>query len=294
MNNPKVAREAGSKQGSSASNSWFNRKRVFQLGALIGLLAGSSAVLGGGWMYLSVTKNTLAVRDGRLAFSEVNSTDINSVNDESTVVSEDSIDAGGDSVVIDGDASSVSNDSYADGVNSPLITGDNNVVNISNQELPGFDAEKGYTLSPPDLARYSKASDLQPDSFLRDSSDHRMIDFERNEVTIGGKIYTSYFLVSPYAEASRFVFRLEGSQEAALFQFGLPDLVSGNETSDTYTVRILVDGELLWAGECKRSQGSQLVSVPLDMPGAESLVIEVTSNSGSNDPLHFITAQLLN
>ncbi|WP_446346123.1 NPCBM/NEW2 domain-containing protein [Coleofasciculus sp. F4-SAH-05] len=111
-------------------------------------------------------------------------------------------------------------------------------------------------------------------------------------IVILGKIYKSFFRVSYYSNNSRFVFKLDGNQKAALLQFGLPDLTSGNTSAGSYVVKIFADGELLWAGECQRSQGRQIISVPVDIPGATALTIEVTSNGNNDKALYFTEAQL--
>ena len=78
-----------------------------------------------------------------------------------------------------------------------------------------------------------------------------------------------------------------------MLQFGLPDLSAGSTSQGVYIVKISSDGQPLWAGECKRSQGNQILSVPLDVSGKRTLAIEVTSNRNNESSLFFTRASVL-
>jgi len=268
---------------------WFTCTRSFQLGLVLGVAAGIGLSAAGSLGYLYVTKDSASVRDGQLTFNKPTTT--------TTTQNNPSVEGSGNSRADNGGVANSGDNSETSGSrdNSPSIKGNDNVVTLnitSNRELPGFDEERGYSAPPSDLSKYTKASDLQPDSLMQQASDLRQIDFEKNDIVILGKIYPSFFYVKEYAEESRFVFRLDGTQNAALLQFGLPDLTSAGTASGVYEVRISADDQLLWAGECKRSQGRQIISVPLDIPRAETLTIEVTSNTQNESPLYFTEARL--
>jgi len=245
-------------------------------------------------VYLFLTRDTLAIRDGQLVFNKPTTTTSNQENlnpqgDKNAV-------ANNQSTANSGDGSQTARDpngSFNRGDNSPSVMGNNNNVTIiSNRDLPGYDGKSGFLAPPSDLSQYTKSSDFQPDAFVRQASDANNIRFDKQKVIILGKVYTSFFDVSPYANESRFVFELDGSQKAALLQFGLPDLASGSTSSGTYIVKILADGQALWAGECKRSQGRQIISVPISIPGAKTLTVEVSSNGQNDSRLYFTEARL--
>lgn len=268
---------------------WFTRTRAFQLGLVLGVAAGIGLSAAGSLGYLYVTKDSASVRDGQLTFNKPTTT--------TTTQNNPSVEGDGNSLADNGGVANSGDNSEVSGSrnNSPSIKGNDNVVTFnitSNRELPGFDEESGYIAPPSDLSKYTKASDLQPDSLMQEASDLRHIEFEKNDIVILGKVHPSFFHVSTYAKESRFVFRLDGTQNAALLQFGLPDPRSTNTTSGAYTVKISADGQLLWGGECKRSQGHQIISVPLDIPRAQTLTIEVTSNEQNESRLYFTEARL--
>lgn len=269
-----------SQQQNSTKLSWFDRKRVFQIGLILGLSAGIGVSALGGFGYLQLTKDSVSVRDGQLFFSKY-------TNTNNTVASN-----GG--VANSGSNSQVSRDNSSNNTsNSPEIKGNYNTITIvSNRDLPGF-SEKGYSAPPPDLSKYSQASNFQLDKLVSGSSDTGRIDFGKKEIVILGKQYTSSFDVRYDANSSRFVFQLDGTQKAALIQFGLPDLKSGNGSTGAYTVKIYGDGKLLWTGECQRSRDSQIISTSLSIPEVKLLTIEVTSNGQNDSNIFFTSAQLL-
>lgn len=77
----------------------------------------------------------------------------------------------------------------------------------------------------------------------------------------------------------------------------MKDLEQGRSNL-TYLVRISVDGKELWVKERQFSQKQQIRSVPLDVPGATSIVIEYAiSELGGMPkydppPLYFTNAEL--
>ena len=261
-------------------------------------ILGAGVMGGGGYLYLLLTQNNLSVRDGKLVSSTTNfiESDIDKITE---IEAKESFigDIGQEGLAVIGESTTITrDDQQVNGDGSASIQGDYNNINIiTNQELPGFDKAQGYTdtSTPPDLSRYDQGNDLKQDSLIRDASDYRKIDFEEEIVSIAREIRKSYFRIDADVDASNFIFQLEGSQKAALFQFGLADLISGTNTSTVYTIKFFADGELLWAGECRRSQDSQIISVPLEIPGVRTLVIEVTNNSSPIDDLYFTQALLL-
>jgi hypothetical protein len=260
-------------------------KISFRIGLFLGILAGTGFSAGGGFLYLLVSQDALTVKNGQIGLSKsVNTT--TSTNNGSTVASN-----GG--VANNGSNSQVGRDnSFNKNGNNPEIKGNYNTITIvSNLDLPGF-SETGYSTPPPDLSKYSQASHFL-DKLIRGSSDAEKIDFGKKEIVILGKQYTSSFDVSSYANASRFVFQLDGTQKAALIQFGLPDLTSGNGSTGAYTVKIYGDGKEIWAGECQRGKNSQIISTSLSIPDVKLLTIEVTSNTYQQNNLFFTSTQLL-
>jgi hypothetical protein len=166
---------------------------------------------------------------------------------------------------------------------------------INNNELPGYFPDQGFQAPPSDLSRFKKASLLLDDMVV---SGDRYIRFLKGSLLIRGKLYEPIFGLSGKSDERRVGFELDGSQQGLLLQFGLQDLESG-DTNLTYLVRLSVDGELLWAGECKYGQNSQIISVPLSIPGAKTIVIEyyITEEGGfpsyNYPPLYFTKADLL-
>jgi hypothetical protein len=281
----------------SPTTSWLSPKRIFQLGLTLGLASGIGVSTLGGFSYLQFTKDSVSVEDGQLSFSKsvsnttiaTSTTERQSPHDNGNTVATD----GG--VANSGSNSQVARDnSLNKNGNNPEIKGNYNTVTIvSNRELPGF-SEKGYSTPPPDLSKYSQASNFQLDKLIAGSSDAGRIDFGKKEIIILGKKYTSAFDVSYYANASRFVFQLDGTQKAALIQFGLPDVKSGSgSTAGAYTVKIYGDGKEVWTGECQRGRNSQIISTSLSIPEVKLLTIEVTSNQQNDSNLFFTSAQLL-
>ncbi|GET43309.1 hypothetical protein [Microseira wollei] len=165
----------------------------------------------------------------------------------------------------------------------------------NNNELPGYFPEKGFTAPPSDLSRFKKANLLLKDMVI---SGDNYINFVKGSILISGKLYSPVFRLRGDTNEQRVGFQLDGSQKGLLLQFGQQDLSAG-DTNLTYLVRISIDGKLLWAGECKYGQNNQIISVPLGIPGATSLVIEysITEQGGfysyNSPPLYFTRAELL-
>lgn len=274
----------------------FNQKAMFYIGLFLGSILGGLLSAGFSFVYLLVSQDAVTVKNGQMSFSKpVNTTTVTETanpsiqGDKNAVVNNNGVANSGDNSQVTRDPKESFNQK-----DSPSIVGDNNNITIvANRDLPGFD-EKSYLSSPPpDLSKYSQINDFQPDSLIQSASDTGKIQFEKKEIVILGKSYISFFDVNWYANESRFVFKLDGTQKAALLQFGLPDLPAGSTTNGLYTVKISADGKPLWAGECRRSQGNQIISVPLDVAGKKTLTLEVTSNGKNESALFFTEARIL-
>lgn len=274
----------------------FNRKAAFYTGLFLGSVLGGILTAGCGFLYLLVSQDAVTVKNGQMSFSKPVNTTIVTENINPSIQGDKNVVANKNSVANSGDNSQVVSDPK-DSFNrkdSPSIVGNNNSITIvSNRDLPGFDEKSYLSTPPPDLSKYSQISDFQPDSLIQSASDTGKIQFEKKEIVVLGKSYTSFFGINYYANESRFVFKLDGSQKAALLQFGLPDLPAGSTTNGLYTVKISADGKPLWAGECRRSQGNQIISVPLDVAGKKTLTLEVTSNGKNESGLFFTEARIL-
>jgi hypothetical protein len=176
---------------------------------------------------------------------------------------------------------------------TPLVTGGE--VKPKNNELPGYFPEQGFKAPPSDLSRFQKDNLLIDDMVI---SGGRYITFTKGKILVRGKLYSPVFRLSGKTNEQRVGFELDGEQKALLLQFGLQDLSAG-DTNLTYLVRLYADGTLIWADECKYGQERQILSVPLDLPEATSLVIEysITESGGfasyNLPPLYFTTAKLL-
>jgi hypothetical protein len=299
---------------SKSKSSWLTRKVSFYVGLGFGGSLGIILSAGLGFLYLVISQESISVKNGQVSLAKqvVTNTDVNNSNKSTNITNSEventnkSTDvtsttnlnpqgkknavATNGAVSNTGDNSDVSRDRS----NSPTISGNNNSITIvANKDLPGFN-EKSYLVTPPsDITKYSQVNDLQPDALVRSASDSDKIQFGQAEIVIGGRIYSSFFNVNEYANESRFVFKLDGTQKAALLQFGLPDLSAGSTSEGVYIVKILSDGQPLWAAECKRSQGNQIFSVPLDVAGKRNLTIEVTSNRKNESRLFFTKATIL-
>ncbi len=263
--------------------SWFKHKHAFLIGFFIGL--GFSA--GAGFVYLQISQDSMSVKNGQLALNKITTT--NTTNASNGGVSNS------------GSNSNTSRDNSSHNTsNSPEISGNYNTITIiSNRDLPGFSGQ-GYSTPPPELGNYSQGSNFQLNELLQESS-AKNINFAKKGIIILGKQYTSSFEIgfrpnygSDQTYSNRFVFQLDGSQKAAIIQFGIPDLTFENNSPGAYSVKIYSDGnKLLWAGECQRSKDSQIVSISLSIPDAKLLTIQVSSNGQNDTNLFFTRAQIL-
>jgi hypothetical protein len=249
------------------------------------------------YLYLMASKDTVSVKSGQLNFAKpttITTTSV-AVSESPTISGTSNNGAQGGSVANTGagaETTGTVKDSTVNKQGSSTVVGNGNTITIVS-ELPGFDKKAYITPPPSDFSKYTEVNDLQPDSLVKSSSDSRYIEFGKNEIIILGKPYMSFFNLNFYSKESRYVFKLDGTQKAVLLQFGLPDLPSGSTSKGNYLVKIYADGQPLWAGECRRSQGSQIVSVPLEIPGKSTLTIEATSNGENETHLFFTKASLL-
>jgi hypothetical protein len=177
----------------------------------------------------------------------------------------------------------------------PNALSGNSQAQSQNSELPGYFPNEGFKAPPSDLSRFKKANLLLDNMVI---SGQRYIVFLKGKILVRGQLYSPVFRLNGNSSEQRVGFELPGTQKALLLQFGLEDLSSG-DTNLTYLVRLSADGKLLWAGECRYGKAQQIVSVPLDIPGAKSLVIEyyVTEWGGFNyynsPSLYFTRAEML-
>ncbi len=177
----------------------------------------------------------------------------------------------------------------------PNALSGNSQAQSQNSELPGYFPNEGFKAPPSDLSRFKKANLLLDNMVI---SGGRYINFLKSKILVRGQLYSPVFRLNGNSSEQRVGFELSGVQKALLLEFGLEDLSSG-DTNLTYLVRLSADGKLLWAGECRYGKAQQIISVPIDIPGAKSLVIEyaVTEPGGFpsyNMPaLYFTRAEML-
>jgi hypothetical protein len=263
----------------------------FRIGLVTGFIAGIAACAGISYLYLLVSQDSIVVQGGTL---NVNKPVVTNSKNQTASNRGVAADNGGTSV--GGDNNSVQNGTQSQkGSTQPQqFSGSVQNITINNSQLPGYD-DRLYSASasPPDISKYEEVSNLQPDSLIESASDKSKIRFDKKEIVLSGKSYTSFFNIDWHANESRFAFKLDGSQEALLLQFGLPDLPNGNTTNGAYSVKIYADGIIMWAGECRRSQGSQIISAPLNLANKKTLILEVTSNGSNESHLFFTKAKLL-
>lgn len=152
---------------------------------------------------------------------------------------------------------------------SNSLSANNTATEYKNTDLPGYFPSEGFKAPPSDLSRFKKGNPLLKEMVI---SGQNYITPLKDKMLVQGQLYYPVFSLYGSTNEQRVGFELDGLQKAVLLQFGLQDLTSGN-TNLTYLIRISVDGKLLWANECRYGK-QQLVSVPLDVLGAKSLVIE--------------------
>ena len=255
--------------------------------------------------YLSKSQDTISNTGNGTLRTDSTSQNTNQREQKTTTADNKSnslTDSDDNTILMNGDikeadnGSVISNDTNTTYVNElPQINtnGPSTTINIgfNNNDLPGFYPKSSdYKQPPSDLSQYKKVSDLQPDSLVL--QDKNYISFEKSKKVIEKEIKFALFSLSSRVNESRFTFDLGRNYKAILLQFALEDLTSGNTSSEVYTVKIFAGNELLWAGQCQRSQGRQIVSVPLDIVNARTITIEATSNNSNNSRLYFLEAKL--
>jgi hypothetical protein len=286
--------------------------------ALLWVMAGGlvTIIVVGGGGYLAVRNGWLTISQGKGSLG-VQGNDNNTqqgsghIASEGSTVSNSTTTASGDGSTISsptatasGDGSTASSDAVQ-GDKTDASVNNGNIGNIASQgtiniyyatdKLPGFFPNSGFKAPPSDLSKYRTANLLSEDMIGLGTN---YASFAKGDVFILGQPHQVVFGLRGDGQERRVGFKLPGIQKAVLLQFGLQDLSSGT-TNLTYRVKISANGELLWGGECRYGQKQQLLSVPLDIPGANSLVIEysVLEQGGFASyeipPLYFTKAELL-
>jgi hypothetical protein len=255
------------------------------LGSLVTIV-----VVGGGG-YLAVKNGWLTISQGRgdnnIAV-QGNGNTTQHGNGSITSVNQPSISAPVNDIT-QGDEKNSASDSSIANINA---AGSVNIY-YDNSKLPGYFPETSFKAPPSDLSKYRTANLLSQEMIGLGQA-----LFGKGVIFILGQQRQTIFRLSGSIDEQRVGFKLSGIQKAVLLQFGLQDLSSGTTTL-TYRVKVSADGKLLWGGECRYGQQQQIVSVPLDIPEATSLVIEysVVEDGGfasyNIPPLHFTKAELL-
>lgn len=294
----------------------FNEKGLsalnkFKYGFWTGLVLSLICVGGVGHLFLNVFKfGSVTIGDksfGEIASPEtvVDDQDVETGNNSN--VDQDNTEVrDSDKVNLASDGSSIATDSnngqdVGETLSDSSITGETVSVTINysnNSELPGFDANKGYTQQPPDIGQFNDAILITSVSL-----GNKRVRFSTKEVFMNRRKYTSTFSLEPDETLpTRVGFSLDlpgVTADATLLQFGLADLESGSTTL-TYLVNIYGDGKILWSNQIKYEE-SQIASVVLDTQGVEDIVIEYqvveTANIRTYDldeyPLFFTEAKVL-
>ncbi len=259
----------------------LSASQAFVLGIL------SVTLLGGGFLYLNNSKITSG-RDTAIEGSNNQETDISSVN---TAIKQNASENGG----ISSNDGNIVNGKDNTTVNKSIGNVNGNVtIYTSNDELPGYDPSQGFKAPPSDLSKYPKRDTFLPESII---SGKQYVRFADTPILINKKKYSTVFFATGATRERSIGFNLDGQQKAAFFQFGLRDLEEGRSNL-TYLVRISVDGKEVWVKECQFSTKQQILSVPLDIPGATSIVIEysISELGGMTEyaapPLSFTNAEL--
>lgn len=177
-----------------------------------------------------------------------------------------------------------------------IVTGANAKIDIritpqdpkfQNDKLPGFFPDQGFTTQPPQLNTFEGASIFTRDLLLNGVP---IFSNQNEEVAIRGKAFPYLFYVQGASETQRVAFKLDPAQKGVLLQFGMADLQKG-DTNVTYQVSILVDGNRVWAGRVVYGTDQQILSVPLNVPGATALSIEYSTSlarAGDSQPRNLI------
>lgn len=181
-----------------------------------------------------------------------------------------------------------------------IIAGDYSTIDIrispqdpkfQNDKLPGYFPQRGFEAKPPQLSDFQGAKVFTKELLISGNA-----TFSDKEAVIRGKAYKPIFrLEGSNSEVRRSAFKLNGRQQAVLLQFGLPDLAAG-DTNLTYQVNISADGTPIWSGQVIYGTNQQLLSVPLNIPEATTLVVEYAVSQGRPSQLgslYFTRAELL-
>ncbi|NEP02350.1 MAG: hypothetical protein F6K58_27620 [Symploca sp. SIO2E9] len=288
----------------------FTKKNLFIFALILGSILGTAVIVGGGYLYLRITRSSISLEgDGSIIVNENNSSQseqqrnsasekgnaVGKVEGGSTVIT-GGIKADQGSEVVGRDKNTTTTEPRD---NSPTINGNIENLTISYRDLPGYFPEEGFKVQPPKLGDFERSILL---SNLLAGNDFLIRGTET--ILVSGKSYESPFRLQgfyPYGSQvvqRRVAFQLDGEQEAILLQFAISDLEAG-DTKLAYSIDVKVDGELFWTGVCKYGTEKQIISVPLEIKGAKTLLIEyiVSDQAGYKKtripPLHLTQADIL-
>jgi len=280
------------KVSNSSSQESTEKRRIVLLSLIIGGLVSIVVVGGGGYIAVKNGWLTISQGDGGTAITGTKGITQSGTGGTITSAGTDVIQNTGNTGLTEvnkGTKTEVSGGSSIGTIDSK------GTVNIyyTNDKLPGFFPGQDFKAPPSDLSKYKTANLLSQDMV---GLGENYASFGKGTVFISGQQHEMVFKVRGDQQERRVGFKLSGLQKAVLLQFGLQDLSVGT-TNLTYRVKISADGKLLWGGECRYGQQQQLLSVPLDIPGAKSLVIEysVIDQGGLTQATHlyFTKAELL-
>jgi hypothetical protein len=154
---------------------------------------------------------------------------------------------------------------------------------FQNDKLPGYFAQQGFASKPPQLSDFKGAN-----VFTRDLVVAGQANFSSDNVVVRGKSYAPvFYLEGSNREVKRVAFKLNGKQKAALLQMGVPDLSAG-DTNLIYQVDVSADGNKVWSGRVIYGSNQQILSVPISIPEATTLVIEHKISQGGDPRLNLV------
>jgi hypothetical protein len=255
------------------------RSNVFLLMMLGGLIS-IIVVGGGGILIFKVAKIKIQQNDGGIVITDGSNSGSQAIGQGNNVAGESQQNGG----------TQIKGDFYQ--INYP-----------SSSQLPGLPPQEsflkpssGVSQPPLDVSKYTQAISLASDMILAGKD---YVSYGGPKILILGKRYAVKFRLSgdPFGRMGRRVgFELDGKQKGVLLQFGLEDLTAGTNNF-IYKVKISVDGIPLWEGDCRYGQQNQIVSVPLSIPDATSLVIDYAvqraGGASSTPKLYFTTSDLI-
>ncbi|MFG6101938.1 hypothetical protein U2F10_06775 [Leptothoe sp. EHU-05/26/07-4] len=301
------------KQKDSKIQSFLATLNTFKVGFISGLLITFLASIGVGHLFLNIFKlGSVSIGDksfGQVA-SPVSSTDDSNVQDvessqieqnDGEVQNSEGINQAIDGTINQESSNNRTSNELGSNLENSEISGETVSVTInynSNADLPGFDPNKGYVETPPDIGQFNDAILI-----TNVGLGSQYATFSTREVFINKKKYDSTFsLITDGNLPTRVSFNLElpGVKADGVFlQFGLADLSSGTTTL-TYLVNVFGDGEILWSNQIKYEE-SQISSVVLNTTGIQDIYIEyqVVESAGisnsrlRNYPLYFTEAKVL-